>query len=190
MQDPGVSDLVLNLILYICLPTWVIAGFADWWCHRKTKIEETSGLKESLMHSLMGLQVGFPIVVSLFFEVNVLILLVCLLVLISHEIVAHHDVVYSSPVREITIWEVHAHAFLSTIPFYIFALIVVRRWETFLKMITLDWSGELGLELRTESLGGDHFVPVYLVFMLIVGVLPYVEENLRCWRASRLKPNQ
>src|SRR5262249_18818505 len=61
---PAMDDsktLLINLILYGLLPLWGIAGFIDWCCHRATRVESTSGIKESLMHSLMGIQLGVPI---------------------------------------------------------------------------------------------------------------------------------
>jgi hypothetical protein len=182
MKHPDESQLVLYLILYVILPVWVIAGAWDWWCHKKTKIEQTSGLKESIIHSIMGVQVGLPILACLIYEVNVL----CFFVLITHEYVAHQDIVFATPRREISHWETHAHSYLSTVPFYLIGLIVVRRWETFVKMITFDWSGEMGLVLRAEPIGGTpYYLPYYLGFAFCVGVLPYVEENIRCWRYQR-----
>jgi hypothetical protein len=89
--------LLINLILYGLLPLWGIAGFIDWCCHRATKVESTSGLKESLIHSLMGIQLGIPILLCLLFEINVLILLICVAMWLLHEVVAHWDVHYASP---------------------------------------------------------------------------------------------
>ena len=37
------ATLVLNVILYVLLPLWGVAGIVDWWCHRNTEIEKTSG---------------------------------------------------------------------------------------------------------------------------------------------------
>ena len=73
------DDLLVKLILYGLLPLWGIAGLFDWACHRATRIERTSGLKESLMHSLMGVQLGIPIILCLIFRFNVLILILCTL---------------------------------------------------------------------------------------------------------------
>ena len=97
MTNPGESQLVLYLILYVILPIWTVAGAVDWWCHRRTKIEENSGLRESLIHSIMGVQVGLPILACLMFEVNVLLMLFCFFILITHEYVAHQDIVYATP---------------------------------------------------------------------------------------------
>ena len=54
------NQLLVNLILYGLLPLWGICGFIDWCCHRATRVERTSGLKESLIHSLIGVQLGIP----------------------------------------------------------------------------------------------------------------------------------
>ncbi|WP_205597695.1 hypothetical protein [Paraferrimonas sp. SM1919] len=73
------NQLLINVLLYLFLPLWGIAGFIDWCCHRATKIEHNSGLKESLMHSLMGLQIAIPMALCLVFTVNALILLICII---------------------------------------------------------------------------------------------------------------
>ena len=44
------ATLVLNVMLYVLLPLWGIAGMLDWWCHRNTEIEKTSGLHEAYIH--------------------------------------------------------------------------------------------------------------------------------------------
>ncbi len=91
------SQLLINFLLFMLLPIWGIAGLADWFCHRSTKIEHTSGVKETLMHSLMGIQIAIPMVLCLLYMVNVLILIICFLTWMLHEIVAHADVRYASP---------------------------------------------------------------------------------------------
>ena len=58
-------QLLINLILYGLLPLWGITGFIDWICHRLSQVESTSGLKESLIHSLMGVQLAIPILLCL-----------------------------------------------------------------------------------------------------------------------------
>jgi len=65
---PTTDTLLVKLILYGLLPLWGIAGLLDWACHRATRIERTSGIKESLMHSLMGVQLGVPIVLCRMLE--------------------------------------------------------------------------------------------------------------------------
>jgi hypothetical protein len=184
---PTTDQLLLSLILYGLLPLWGITGFIDWCCHRATKIERTSGLRESLIHSLMGIQLGIPIVLCLVYQVNVLILLICLVAFLCHEFVAHYDVAYSAPLRRISIWEVHVHNYMATIPLYLLMLIVVLNWETTLKLVHFDWAGEFELRRVATPHGGSQYLRNYLVFMGILCVFPYIEENLRCLVVARRK---
>lgn len=176
------DQLLLNLILYGLLPLWGISGFIDWCCHRATGIERTSGLKESLIHSLMGIQLGIPIVLCLLFYVNVAILLICLAAFIAHEIVAHYDVHYSAPLRRISIWEVHVHNYMATIPLYLLMLIAVLNWETVQKLVTLDWAGQFAFQRVEQPHGSSSYFRNYLIFMTVLCVFPYIEENVRCLR--------
>lgn len=176
--------LLINLLLFLFLPLWGVAGFVDWCCHRATKIEVTSGLKESLLHSLMGVQAAIPILLCLLFQVNVMILLICFVLWIMHELVAHWDVHYASPKRKISIWEMHAHNYLATIPMYMLALITIINWPIFLKLISFDWQGQFGFVRMSYAHGGENYLPMYLSFMGVVCVFPYIEENLRCLRKA------
>lgn len=176
------KELLKNLILYGLLPLWGISGLIDWGCHRYTKIETTSGLKESLIHSLMGLQLGIPIVLTLFYFVNIPILLICIAAWLAHEVVAHWDVHYSSSVRHISIWEVHVHNYMATIPLFLIMLIVVINWDMFLNLITLNWAGNMEFVRIDDPHGGQRYASVYFGFMAATCVLPYIEENIRCLR--------
>ena len=159
----------------------------DWWCHRNTEIEKTSGLHEAYVHCLMGVQIGIPVVLSLLFEVNVLIMLLCFAALIAHELVAHYDVHFTTGKREISIWEVHAHNYLATLPFFLLLLIIVRKWEVFLDTVTLNWGGGLGIEWRQEPLGASgNYAVGYMAVMSIFVVFPYMQEWWRCYRYEKL----
>ncbi|WP_412775329.1 hypothetical protein [Streptomyces violaceus] len=51
-----VGDATTRYLLYGLLPSWFVPGVADWVMHRRTRIEETAGTKESLIlpHSPKG----------------------------------------------------------------------------------------------------------------------------------------
>jgi hypothetical protein len=176
------SQLLINLLLFLFLPLWGVAGFIDWCCHRATNIETTSGLRESLMHSVMGIQVGIPILMCLLYRVNVLVLLICLAAWILHEVVAHADVRYALPLRKISIWEMHAHSYLATLPLYMMALIMIINWPVTVDLFTLNWAGQLQLVSMEYRHGGNAYLPFYLTFMAALCVFPYLEENIRCLR--------
>ena len=179
---PTTNQLLINLILYGLLPLWGITGFFDWWCHRSTWIERTSGLRESLVHSLMGIQLGIPILLGLFFQINVMVLLICLAAFLLHEAAAHYDVYYAAPLRRISIWEVHVHNYMATIPLYLLMLIAVLNWSVVLDLVSLSWSGQMHLTRLPDPQGDPGYVRGYLFFMGVFCVVPYLEENLRCLR--------
>ncbi len=182
------ATLVLNVMLYVLLPLWGFASMLDWWCHRNTNIEGTSGLREANVHILMGAQIGLPLVLSLVFEVNVLVMLMCFAALVAHEFIAHYDVHFTTGKREISIWEVHAHNYLATLPFFLLLLIIVRKWEVFVNTITLDWGGEFGLEWRQEPLGASgNYAALYMGSMGLLVVGPYFQEWWRCYTYKKRK---
>jgi hypothetical protein len=37
------SDPTVLILMYFILPVWLVAGFADWLCHRASHIETTTG---------------------------------------------------------------------------------------------------------------------------------------------------
>ena len=183
-MDTGL--LLINVLLFLFLPLWGIAGFIDWCCHRATRIESTSGLKESVLHAIMGIQIAIPIVLCLIFRVNVGILMICILVWLLHEIVAHYDVHYAAPKRHISIWEMHAHSYLATLPLYMLSIIFVINWPVAIKLFTLDWQGAFDFKLIEAPWGGEGYLPMYITFMLVACVIPYIEEMARCaWAKYR-----
>jgi hypothetical protein len=179
------NQLLTNLILYGLLPLWGITGFIDWCFHRISGIERTSGLKESLIHSAMGIQLGIPIVLGLTFRINGLILLLSLAAFVLHEVLAHWDVSYSTERRHISVWETHVHCYMATIPLYILMLIAVLNWNVVLALVSFDWAGQFTLEPAPTRDSHPAYLPAYLTFMGILCVLPYAEENLRCWLTAR-----
>jgi hypothetical protein len=176
--------LLLNVILYGCLPLWVILGFADYLCHRRSDIEHTSGARESLSHCVMGAQIGGPVFLGLYFEINVLLLLLSFLLLGLHVWVAHHDVAYALRWRKVSLWEMHIHSFLETLPFVVVLLIILKRWPAFVDLVTLNWAGHMSLVPKSTPL--DYaYIGGYFLFMLVVGIAPYLEELWRCYTADR-----
>lgn len=184
----GLEELTLRLILFVILPLWVICGSLDYFCHKATKIEENSGVWESFHHSIMGVQVGIPIWLGIYCEINVLVMLISFACFIIHEWTAHNDVVVAVHDREVTPREQHIHSYLITIPFYVLSLAICRNWESFLKTITFQWQGELSLVFRDEPLGTNAYVAWYATLMLVVAVIPYTEELIRCVRYARKHP--
>jgi hypothetical protein len=77
--DP--ADITRNILMYFILPLWLAAGFADYLCHRAAHIEQTSGVKESILHLLQFVEMGIPILAAMFLEINALVILVMIVFL-------------------------------------------------------------------------------------------------------------
>jgi len=136
------------------------------------------------MHSLMGIQVGVPIALCLLFEINVLVMGICLLSWALHELVAHWDVHHAMDIRRISIWEMHAHNYLATLPLLMVLGVIATNWPTFVQLVSLNWANQLSLMSREFSTGAQNYQRFYLLMVLLLGVLPYVEENVRCLKAA------
>ena len=96
------SDPQMLLLLYFVLPVWLIAGFADWLCHRATDIESTTGLKETYIHILMFLEMGLPLLSALFTDVNALVIAFMIVMFFCHEATALWDVSYAVTARRVS----------------------------------------------------------------------------------------
>lgn len=61
------DEITRAMLMYFVLPLWLVAGFADWLCHRATNIATTSGPKESVIHLLLFVEMAVPVLAALFF---------------------------------------------------------------------------------------------------------------------------
>jgi len=139
----------------------------------------------------MGVQIGVPIFLGLYFQINVLILLIMLAALVFHVWVAHCDVHYARNMREISLLEIHVHSFLETLPFFTVALLICINWSAFVDLLTFNWAGHMQFMFLKNSGVNTNYVAGYVALLLFADVLPYLEEFIRCSRKlalSKLKP--
>lgn len=66
----GIEHATRRLLLGGVMPLWLGAGLADWYLHRRSRIEDTSGPRESAIHARMFAETGVPVLLGLFCEVN------------------------------------------------------------------------------------------------------------------------
>ncbi|MFF9114921.1 diguanylate cyclase [Streptomyces massasporeus] len=184
-----VGDATTRYLLYGLLPSWFVPGVADWVMHRRTRIEDTAGTKESLIHSLMMAEVGIPIALTLRYEVNPLLLSVQLGGAAVHEATALWDVrtaVRSE--REVKPIEQHIHSFLESLPFGALAALMCLHAD----QVTSLLRGGRGdpdawrLVPRRRPLSPGYLAGIAAAIGTCV-LLPYGEELLRCVRAGRKK---
>ncbi|MFD8810885.1 diguanylate cyclase [Streptomyces sp. NPDC059627] len=179
-----VEDASRRFLLYGALPLWVVPGLADWWMHRRTRIEHTSGTKESAVHALMMTEAGIPVVMGLLARVNPLVLSVMGGAALAHGATAVYDVSLAVDEREVRPIEQHIHSFLEVLPLTALAFTACLHADQVRRTLRggpapQDW----------RLLPKEHPLPAaYLAGLagIIAGgvVLPYAEELRRCLRTA------
>ena len=181
MHNP---DPQMLLLLYFVLPVWLIAGFADWLCHRATEIETTTGLKETWIHILMFLEMGLPLLSALFLDVNALVIGFMIVLFFCHEATALWDVSYAVTARRVSPVEQHIHSFLEMVPLMALLLVISRHWPQFLALFGAgDEPAHYELKLRADPLPEAYIIAV-MNGILLLEVLPYLEEY---WRGKKAR---
>jgi hypothetical protein len=173
------------VLMYGLVPLWLLAGLADWLCHRVTHIERNAGVSESLLHLLMLAEVGLPLLLVLFLEINALVIAVMLAMIVIHEATAWWDVHYASKRRHIAPVEQHMHSLLEVLPLAGASYVVVLYWNQFLALFGRGPEpARMGLALKAEPLP-PAYLGGLLVAVALLAALPYLEELWRCVRWRR-----
>lgn len=188
-HGPDTNTLVRRFIMYFIVPLWYAAGLADWLCHRRTKIEKTTGLKESLIHLLMLGEMGVPVLACLFLEINAPVLGLMIAAFLAHEVTAMWDVSYAITRRKVTPVEQHVHSFLEMLPLMATSFIIVLHWGRFIELLRLKGRRDMTIRLKREPLPVG-YTAAALGAVVLLEMLPYLEEVWRDWRAypRRLTP--
>jgi len=116
VNNCGQTMFLRALLMYLVLPVWLAAGFADYLCHRASHIERTSGWKESLLHLLQFAEMALPILAAMLFEITSGVILLMIVCLVLHQATAMWDVSYAVQTREVKPIEQHVHSVLEMMP--------------------------------------------------------------------------
>jgi hypothetical protein len=182
------AEVTRSVLMYFILPLWLVAGFADYLCHRASHIATTSGPTESLIHLMMLAEVGIAVTAGMAFEINAGIILLMIFVWAAHEATALLDVTYAHHRREVTPIEQWVHSYLGVLPLLSLVLVVVLHWSQFLALFGLG-AEEPRFEIvwKEPPLPWGYVLPI-IAATIIFEVLPYIEElirGLRAWSRSR-----
>ncbi len=187
-----VEEATVRYLMYGLLPAWVVPGLVDWWLHRRTRIEDSPGTRESLIHSLMMAEVGAPIALTLLCEMNPLLLAVQLGATAAHEATAVWDVrtAHHSD-REIKPFEQHVHSFLESLPFSALTSLACLHPGQVRSLLRGGRGDRDAWRLipRKRPLPRTYLAGIGAAVLTCVA-LPYAEELLRCMRAERQRAEQ
>ena len=165
------------------VPLWIAAGLADWACHRRTRIERTSGLRENLFHWVLLAEAGVALVAVALLEITAGVLLLVFAAFLAHEVTTYVELRYAVPRREVRPGEQMVHSFMEILPLALLGLAAVIGWE---HVQALFGAGAPDFGLRAKS---DPWPAAYLLGAALAvaafNVLPMAEEGWRCVRAKR-----
>jgi len=173
-----------RLMTAVIVPVWITAGLFDYFMHRRTHIERTSGARESILH-LMMLAEGGPVVLApLLLEVNAGVLAVIYTFFFAHQATAMWDVDTTTSERVIPSDEQHVHAFLEGVPFGVAMLYTVLHWSQFLALLGLNEERpQFNVHLKEPRMTVRD-AALITGAVLSLDILPHVEEYVRCLRAK------
>ena len=170
MENPHYQTVIWGFY-----PLWLLAGAIDYGCHRRTRLECTSGITESSLHVLQFLCIAVLALLLTQFVTRGAALTGAALIVLMHTVLSYVDVRYTQPRREISSLEQHAHAFLIVLP----AMAVMTLAVTDL---------ELGLPSGPRRAVSAWQSALLFLSLLVIAGLPTLEELLRTLRqGARLK---
>jgi hypothetical protein len=179
------AQLVQQLLLYLLLPVWLLAGFGDWCCHRVQRIEHTTGLKESLMHLLMISEIGLGATAALLLQIDAGVLWLLVACCVAHELTTWWDLSYASSVRRIPVAEQWVHSLQLVLPWTALVALMVLHRDQAAAMVGLgaavarwDW------HWKAPPLPAGYIAAVVVGSLLAVWG-PFLNEWWRCRQARR-----
>lgn len=182
-DSTDVAEASRRFLTYVLLPAWMLFGFADYLCHRKSKIERTSGTHESMTHMLMIASAGAGVTANLLFEMNATVLAIITASALAHETIVLWDIAYAAKLRPPSATEQHIHSFLEVLPFTGLVFTICLHPEHAAELL----SG--GKPRRWELRPNRHpLSPLYSTVVMtcafLFQVLPHTEELIRCFRVD------
>ncbi len=168
------THLLQVVLMYVLVPLWLVAGLADYGCHRMTRIEESSGPKESILHIAQFVQVGSGLLAALWLEVNTLVLAFMVLCALLHQATAVWDVSYANATRWVPPVEQHIHGVLESLPFVALMLVAILHWDS-------ATSPDFALSWKSPALPAWYLTAV-MAAAAVLGIVPYGEELARTIR--------
>lgn len=173
-----------NILVWVVLPLWAVAGFLDYLCHRRSHIERATGTRESLIHWLMLAEVTLPLGLAVFFRINALVLAVLIVCLVLHEITGYIDLKIAMATRQVTVFEHQVHSALEILPLTALLLIMTLHWPQTLALFGFGLGhAQFYLGPKQTPRWGE-VIPPSLAFLVLV-LLPYGEEWWRGRKAER-----
>jgi hypothetical protein len=178
-----IQDAAEWLLMAVVIPLWIVAGVADWWCHRRTRIEATSGLPENVFHWVLLGEGGVIVVAVALLEIDAAVLLLVFAAFLAHEVTTFVELRYTVPLRAVHPAEQMVHSFMELLPLVVLALLAVMRWDQVLALFD-GGVPDFSLQPKVQPWPLAYLAGVAAA-VAVFNVLPMAEEGWRCVRARR-----
>jgi len=179
---PQAAQLVLMVVV---IPLWIGMGLVDWWCHRRTRIEDTSGVPENVFHWFLLAEGGLALLATALLEINAAVLLLVFAAFLAHEATTFIELRYTVPLRDVRPFEQMVHSFMEILPLLALALLAVLAWPQAQALFGLDAeAADWSLRAKQEPLPGP-YVAGAILLMLAFNTAPLFQETWACWRARK-----
>jgi hypothetical protein len=133
----------------------------------------------------MMAEAGTGTVLGLLFEINAAVIAATYAAWGLHAATAVWDVSYADDRRKVTPTEQHVHGLLEQVPTMASVLITVLHWDQALALAGREpHRPDFRLRRKRQPLPGRQIAAV-LTGMTALGLVPYLEEVVRCRRARR-----
>lgn len=176
-----VDDAARRYFLYVLMPLWTVPAFADYIFHKRSHIEDTTGLTEAALHTAMMAEMGAAVGAALTLRITRSVFIAIAGCTVAHAVTSAIDIriAYDSP-REIRPGEQHAHGFLEVLPWTALGTVASLHWQ----QIRHPEPGAPRLALRRPPLPRWYLLSA--AGAAIAGISgPYADEIRRCLRAAR-----
>ena len=177
------AEAAQAILMYALVPLWIAAGTLDWLCHRRTRIQDTSGLPENAFHWVLLAEGGLVLLAVALLEINAAVLLLAFCGFLAHELTTYVELRYTVSRREVRPVEQMVHSFMELLPLAILCLVAAMQWEQVLALFG-DGSPDFDLVAKQQPWPAGWLVGAAAA-VLLLNVLPMAEETLRCLRALR-----
>ncbi|MFD5394196.1 diguanylate cyclase [Streptomyces sp. NPDC127097] len=184
------EDTSRRFLMYGVMPLWFVPSVADWVMHRRTRIEETSGVRESAVHALMMAEAGVPVAMGLLARVNPLVLTVMGGAALAHGATALWDVSLATTEREVRPMEQHIHSFLEVLPLTALAFLACLHADQVRGALRGGRGADDWKLLPKESPLPVRYLAGIGLGLTVCVALPYAEEMTRCLKAARRRGTQ
>lgn len=177
-----------RILLWGVGPLWILCGMLDAACHRRQRMELSSGTPESVLHLVMLFELGAGVSAALLLELNAAAFSIMYAAVFTHEITMWQDLAYAEFRRRVPWYEQLVHGVQHALPWAGLAALVLLNPGQALAVFGGGASpAEWRPQWKEPPLPTSYLVAFFGAALLVV-VLPFVAEFSRCRRSRKKSP--